>query len=136
MNIDYLNEIITLYSKIKDNKEMISLVNDIKTIDFMILNNFIDNNELNKILDKYQEEINILSNLEKTVNNRCAVNRNNSYNYLHSVKYTLVRVGLIKLSRSKGKEFLKDKLVGDNKVIFELVCQIIDDNKSNQFFNY
>lgn len=128
MNVDYLNEIILLYSKIKDEKEMTELLDDIKTIDFMMLDSSIDNIMIDKILNKYEEEINILSNLEKTVNNRYAVTRNNlnPNDYLYSVKYTLVRVGLIKLSKSKGKKLIKDKLVGDNKVIFELVCQIIE----------
>lgn len=131
MNVDYLNEIISLYNKIKDNKEMTELVDEIKAIDFMILDNSIDNRKIDEILNKYEEDINILSNLEKKVNNRYAVTRSklNLNDYLYSVKYTLVRVGLIKLSKSKGKALIKDKLVGDNKVIFGLVCQIIEDKE-------
>lgn len=130
MNIDYISKTVSLYSNINDNKEMHELVNDIKTIDYMILNQLIDNFKINEILNKYDSEITLLSKLEKTINNRCTVTRNNlsSKDYLYSVKYTLVRVGLIKLGKNQEKEIIKEKLVGDNKEVYEQVYQLIYDN--------
>lgn len=127
MVIDYLNEITYLYDNIENDKEMNDLVNDIKSIDNMINKGLIDNKKISEILNKYEGEIILLSNLEQLVNNRHAVTRNNlsSKDYLYSIKYTLVRVGLIKLSKNKGKEIIKDKLVGNNKEVYEQVCQII-----------
>lgn len=132
---NYTEKILSMYSNINFSQEIRELFDDIQTINIMIINlqnnRYIDEERLEEIENKYQNEISMLANLEKIYNHRNPIDKRNYTlsEYLYSLRYTLIRVGCLKLLDNELDDNIKRKLVGNDKVIYELVKSIIKINK-------
>lgn len=116
------NAIMSLIKKIdevKDSKEDAEYINDLFTIDNMI-NGMIpfDKNLIKKIIYKYKEDLDFLANLEKRLRSFQIVESNsliNSYTQcLLNIRHSLIRVGIMRILKRKGKELLEDDLINNN----------------------
>ena len=116
------NAIMSLIKKIdevKDSKEDAEYINDLFTIDNMI-NGIIpfDKNLIEKIIYKYKEDLDHLENLEKRLRGFQITefnSSNNSYKqWLLNIRHSLIRVGIMRILKRKGKELLGDDLINNN----------------------
>lgn len=131
--MDYTNMIVEELSKYKSIEKIKELLDDIDVISNMINNKEYKRDLVNNILKKYERYFNFLSNLEFSVNNRQSArySKSNEIEYLYSVRYSLLRVGVIILAKELGKEIINENLVSNDKVVFEMLCNIID-NKNDK----
>ena len=78
---NYTEKILSMYSNINFSQEIRELFDDIQTINIMIINlqnnRYIDEERLEEIENKYQNEISMLANLEKIYNHRNPIDKRN-----------------------------------------------------------
>lgn len=116
---DPIYKIIEELEKYKETKEDIDILNDIDIINDMI-NNIIEYNELrvNDILNKYQDELQILYNLERTLRsfqiNESTISDRSHMQYLLNIRHSLVRVQVMRILKRNCKKMIKDDLINNN----------------------
>lgn len=131
---DPIYKIIKELERYKDTRDDIELLNDIDTIDKMINGIIVYNEEIvNIIRSKYQNELQYLSNLEHILRG-FQINENTSSNkstgqYLLNTRHALVRVQIKRILKRKGKEMLEEDLINnDNEYLYNKFVEVMKES--------
>ena len=126
MEIDYIYKILTELNKFKEYNEIAEVINDINLLNNMILNYPINYSEyiVNNILDKYQNEIKFLRSLEIKYTHSNNVMTVTEYQQLLNLRHCLIRIGILRVAKRKGKE-LGEEIIKDDRVVYNLIIKLI-----------
>ena len=134
MNDINIIKLIKKLDEVKDSKEDSQYIADLKTIDNMINGIIpIDINTVDDIRNRYKTELIFLDNLENNLRG-FQRNQNNSltsnYNqYLKNLRHALIRVGVMRILKRKGKKMLEDDLINnDNNNLYNKFVNALDEN--------
>lgn len=134
VEVESIYKVIKTLEKYKDTKEDEELLNDIYIVDSMIKRErSYDEKVINDIIQKYSLEFNYLENLERNLrgfqqNSETSSNKS-IYQYLLNIRHSLVRVGVMRILKRKGKEMLEDVLINkDNDILNSSFEKIMEQN--------
>lgn len=113
--MDIYQNIINKLLEFKDDIEFSKLINDIQLIYQMKVNNRIDNNLINEIISKYNEEIGEIANIEKSF---FSSNKNTNDITIDTYFLSLLKVAILK--------FIKKGLIEDSKKVLLGYSNILD----------
>ena len=129
-----LKKIIKKLDEVKDSMEDSQYITDLKTIDNMINGIMpVDFNIVEIIRKRYESELLFLDNLENNLRG-FQRNQNNSvtsnYNqYLKNLRHALIRVGVMRILKRKGKKMLEDDLINnDNNNLYNKFVDILEED--------
>lgn len=132
--VDIIEKIIKKLDEVKDSMEDSQYITDLKTIDNMINGIMpVDFNIVEIIRKRYESELLFLDNLENNLRG-FQRNQNNSvtsnYNqYLKNLRHALIRVGVMRILKRKGKKMLEDDLINnDNNNLYNKFVNILEEN--------
>ena len=132
--VDIVEKLIEKLDEVKDSMEDFQYITDLKTIDNMINGIIpIDINTVDDIRNRYKTELIFLDNLENNLRG-FQRNQNNSltsnYNqYLKNLRHALIRVGVMRILKRKGKKMLEDDLINnDNNNLYNKFVNAMDEN--------
>lgn len=132
--VDIVEKLIEKLDEVKDSMEDFQYITDLKTIDNMINGIIpIDINTVDDIRNRYKTELIFLDNLENNLRG-FQRNQNNSltsnYNqYLKNLRHALIRVGVMRILKRKGKKMLEDDLINnDNNNLYNKFVNALDEN--------
>lgn len=132
--VDIIEKIIKKLDEVKDSMEDSQYITDLKTIDNMINGIMpVDFNIVEIIRKRYESELLFLDNLENNLR-EFQRNQNNSvtsnYNqYLKNLRHALIRVGVMRILKRKGKKMLEDDLINnDNNNLYNKFVNILEEN--------
>lgn len=132
--VDIVEKLIEKLDEVKDSMEDFQYITDLKTIDNMINGIIpIDINTVDDIRNRYKTELIFLDNLENNLRG-FQRNQNNSltsnYNqYLKNLRHALIRVGVMRILKRKGKKMLEDDLINnDNNNLYNKFVYILEDD--------
>lgn len=132
--VDIIGKIIKKLDEVKDSMEDSQYITDLKTIDNMINGIMpVDFNIVEIIRKRYESELLFLDNLENNLRG-FQRNQNNSvtsnYNqYLKNLRHALIRVGVMRILKRKGKKMLEDDLINnDNNNLYNKFVYILEDD--------
>ena len=132
--VDIVEKLIEKLDEVKDSMEDFQYITDLKTIDNMINEIIpIDINTVDDIRNRYKTELIFLDNLENNLRG-FQRNQNNSltsnYNqYLKNLRHALIRVGVMRILKRKGKKMLEDDLINnDNNNLYNKFVYILKEN--------
>lgn len=131
--VNVIEKIIKKLDEVKDSMEDSQYIIDLKTIDNMI-NGIIpvDFNIVEIIRKRYESELLFLDNLEnnlrgfqRNLNNSLISNYNQ---YLINLRHALIRVGVMRILKRKGKKMLEDDLINkDNNNLYNKFVYILEE---------
>lgn len=113
--MDIYQNIINKLLEFKDDIEFSKLINDIQLIYQMRVNNRIDNNLINEIISKYNEEIGEIANIEKSF---FSSDKNTNDITIDTYFLSLLKVAILK--------FIKKGLIEDSKKVLLGYSNILD----------
>lgn len=132
--VDIIEKIIKKLDEVKDSIEDSQYITDLKTIDNMINGIMpVDFNIVEIIRKRYGSELLFLDNLENNLRG-FQRNQNNSvtsnYNqYLKNLRHALIRVGVMRILKRRGKKMLEDDLINnDNNNLYNKFVDILEEN--------
>ena len=132
--VDIIEKIIKKLDEVKDSMEDSQYITDLKTIDNMINGIMpVDFNIVEIIRKRYESELLFLDNLENNLRG-FQRNQNNSvtsnYNqYLKNLRHALIRVGVMRILKRKGKKMLEDDLINnDNNNLYNKFVNILEED--------
>lgn len=132
--VDIIEKIIKKLDEVKDSIEDSRYITDLKTIDNMINGIMpVDFNIVEIIRKRYESELLFLDNLENNLRG-FQRNQNNSvtsnYNqYLKNLRHALIRVGVMRILKRRGKKMLEDDLINnDNNNLYNKFVDILEEN--------
>lgn len=132
--VDIIEKIIKKLDEVKDSIEDSRYITDLKTIDNMINGTMpVDFNIVEIIRKRYESELLFLDNLENNLRG-FQRNQNNSvtsnYNqYLKNLRHALIRVGVMRILKRRGKKMLEDDLINnDNNNLYNKFVYILEEN--------
>lgn len=132
--VDIVEKLIEKLDEVKDSMEDFQYITDLKTIDNMINEIIpIDINTVDDIRNRYKTELIFLDNLENNLRG-FQRNQNNSltsnYNqYLKNLRHALIRVGVMRILKRKGKKMLEDDLINnDNNNLYNKFVDILEED--------
>lgn len=132
--VDIIEKIIKKLDEVKDSMEDSQYITDLKTIDNMINGiMLVDFNIVEIIRKRYESDLLFLDNLENNLRG-FQRNKNNSvtsnYNqYLKNLRHALIRVGVMRILKRKGKKMLEDDLINnDNNNLYNKFVDILEEN--------
>lgn len=132
--VDIIEKIIKKLDEVKDSMEDSQYITDLKTIDNMTNGIMpVDFNIVEIIRKRYESELLFLDNLENNLRG-FQRNQNNSvtsnYNqYLKNLRHALIRVGVMRILKRKGKKMLEDDLINnDNNNLYNKFVNILEEN--------
>lgn len=132
--VDIIEKIIKKLDEVKDSIEDSQYITDLKTIDNMIDGIMpVDFNIVEIIRKRYGSELLFLDNLENNLRG-FQRNQNNSvtsnYNqYLKNLRHALIRVGVMRILKRRGKKMLEDDLINnDNNNLYNKFVDILEEN--------
>ena len=132
--VDIVEKLIEKLDEVKDSMEDFQYITDMKTIDNMINGIIpIDINTVDDIRNRYKTELIFLDNLENNLRG-FQRNQNNSltsnYNqYLKNIRHALIRVGVMRILKRKGKKMLEDDLINnDNNNLYNKFVDILEED--------
>lgn len=132
--VDIIEKIIKKLDEVKDSIEDSRYITDLKTIDNMINGiMLVDFNIVEIIRKRYESELLFLDNLENNLRG-FQRNQNNSvtsnYNqYLKNLRHALIRVGVMRILKRRGKKMLEDDLINnDNNNLYNKFVDILEEN--------
>lgn len=132
--VDIIEKIIKKLDEVKDSIEDSRYITDLKTIDNMINGIMpVDFNIVEIIRKRYESELLFLDNLENNLRG-FQRNQNNSvtsnYNqYLKNLRHALIRVGVMRILKRKGKKMLENDLINnDNNNLYNKFVDILEEN--------
>ena len=126
MEIEYIYKILTELNKFKEYNEIAEVINDINLLNNMIANYPINYSEyiVNNILDKYKNEINFLRSIEIKYTHSNNVMIVTEYQQLLNLRHCLIRIGILRVAKRKGKE-LGEEIIKDNSVVYNILIKLI-----------
>ena len=126
MEIDYIYKILTELNKFKEYNEIAEVINDINLLNNMIANYPINYSEyiVNNILDKYKNEINFLRSIEIKYTHSNNVMIVTEYQQLLNLRHCLIRIGILRVAKRKGKE-LGEEIIKDNSIVYNILIKLI-----------
>ena len=131
--VDIIEKIIKKLDEVKDSMEDSQYITDLKTIDNMINGIMpVDFNIVEIIRKRYESDLLFLDNLENNLRG-FQRNKNNSvisnYNqYLKNLRHALIRVGVMRILKRKGKKMLEDDLINnDNNNLYNKFVDILEE---------
>lgn len=127
----YIENILSIYKTLKNNKDIQDIVNDINIIDNLIMHilngHIIDKRIIYDIYYKYKSEIEYLSKIEEKYTIPNSVTRGyNQIDLLYYLKNSLIKIGCLRLLKDKTNDEIEKQLAGSAKDIFDLVTTLID----------
>ena len=132
--VDIVEKLIEKLDEAKDSMEDFQYITDLKTIDNMINGIIpIDINTVDDIRNRYKTELIFLDNLENNLRG-FQRNQNNSltsnYNqYLKNLRHALIRVGVMRILKRKGKKMLEDDLINnDNNNLYNKFVDMLEED--------
>ncbi len=132
--VDIIEKIIKKLDEVKDSMEDSQYITDLKTIDNMINGIMpIDFNIVEIIRKRYESDLLFLDNLENNLRG-FQRNKNNSatsnYNqYLKNLRHALIRVGVMRILKRKGKKMLENDLINnDNNNLYNKFVDILEED--------
>ena len=132
--VDIVEKLIEKLDEVKDSMEDFQYITDLKIIDNMINGIIpIDINTVDDIRNRYKTELIFLDNLENNLRG-FQRNQNNSltsnYNqYLKNLRHALIRVGVMRILKRKGKKMLEDDLINnDNNNLYNKFVDILEED--------
>ena len=132
--VDIIEKIIKKLDEVKDSMEDSQYITDLKTIDNMINGiMLVDFNIVEIIRKRYESDLLFLDNLENNLRG-FQRNKNNSvtsnYNqYLKNLRHALIRVGVMRILKRKGKKMLEDDLINnDNNNLYNKFVDILEED--------
>lgn len=132
--VDIIEKIIKKLDGVKDSMEDSQYITDLKTINNMINGIMpVDFNIVEIIRKRYGSELLFLDNLENNLRG-FQRNQNNSvtsnYNqYLKNLRHALIRVGVMRILKRRGKKMLEDDLINnDNNNLYNKFVDILEEN--------
>ena len=132
--VDIVEKLIEKLDEVKDSMEDFQYITDLKTIDNMINGIIpIDINTVDDIRNRYKTELIFLDNLENNLRG-FQRNQNNSltsnYNqYLKNLRHALIRVGVMRILKRKGKKMLEDDWINnDNNNLYNKFVDILEED--------
>ena len=132
--VDIIEKIIKKLDEVKDSMEDSQYITDLKTIDNMINGIMsIDFNIVEIIRKRYESDLLFLDNLENNLRG-FQRNKNNSaisnYNqYLQNLRHALIRVGVMRILKRKGKKMLENDLINnDNNNLYNKFVDILEED--------
>ena len=132
--VDIVEKLIEKLDEVKDSTEDFQYITDLKTIDNMINGIIpIDINTVDDIRNRYKTELIFLDNLENNLRG-FQRNQNNAltsnYNqYLKNLRHALIRVGVMRILKRKGKKMLEDDLINnDNNNLYNKFVDILEED--------
>lgn len=132
--VDIIEKIIKKLDEVKDSMEDSQYITDLKTIDNMINGIMpVDFNIVEIIRKRYESDLLFLDNLENNLRG-FQRNKNNSvtsnYNqYLKNLRHALIRVGVMRILKRKGKKMLEDDLINnDNNNLYNKFVDILEED--------
>lgn len=129
--VDIVEKLIEKLDEVKDSMEDSQYITDLKTIDNMINGIMPVNFNIVEIIRKrYESELLFLDNLENNLrgfqNNSITSNCNQ---YLNNLRHALIRVGVMRILKRKGKKMLEDDLINnDNNNLYNKFVDILQEN--------
>ena len=127
-------DIVEKLDEVKDSVEDSQYITDLKTIDNMINGIIpIDINTVDDIKNRYKTELIFLDNLE----NKLRKIQRNKYNssssgfnqYLKNLRHALIRVGVMRILKRKGKKMLEDDLINnDNNNLYNKFVDMLEED--------
>ena len=132
--VDIIEKIIKKLDEVKDSMEDSQYITDLKTIDNMINGiMLVDFNIVEIIRKRYESDLLFLDNLENNLRG-FQRNKNNSLTsnysqYLKNLRHALIRVGVMRILKRKGKKMLEDDLINnDNNNLYNKFVDILEEN--------
>lgn len=132
--VDIVEKLIEKLDEVKDSMEDSQYITDLKTIDNMINGIMPVNFNIVEIIRKrYESELLFLDNLENNLRG-FQRNQNNSVTsncnqYLKNLRHALIRVGVMRILKRKGKKMLEDDLINnDNNNLYNKFVDILEEN--------
>lgn len=132
--VDIIEKIIKKLDEVKDSMEDSQYITDLKTIDNMINGIMpIDFNMVEIIRKRNESDLLFLDNLENNLRG-FQRNKNNSaisnYNqYLQNLRHALIRVGVMRILKRKGKKMLENDLINnDNNNLYNKFVDILEED--------
>ena len=132
--VDIVEKLIEKLDEVKDSMEDSQYIKDLKTIDNMINGIIpIDINTVDDIKNRYKTELIFLDNSE----NKLRKIQRNKYNssssdfnqYLKNLRHALIRVGVMRILKRKGKKMLEDDLINnDNNNLYNKFVDILEED--------
>ncbi len=128
--VDIVEKLIEKLDEVKDSMEDFQYITDLKTIDNMINGIIpIDINTVDDIRNRYKTELIFLDNLrgfQRNQNNSLTSNYNQ---YLKNLRHALIRVGVMRILKRKGKKMLEDDLINnDNNNLYNKFVDILEED--------
>lgn len=132
--VDIVEKLIEKLDEVKDSMEDSQYITDLKTIDNMINGIMPVNFNIVEIIKKrYESELLFLDNLENNLRG-FQRNQNNSVTsncnqYLKNLRHALIRVGVMRILKRKGKKMLEDDLINnDNNNLYNKFVDILEED--------
>ena len=132
--IDIIEKMIKKLDEEKDNIEDSQYIVDLETINNMINGIIpIDFNMVEIIRKRYESELLYLDNLENNLRRFQRIQNNsltsNYSQYLRNFRHALIRVGIMRILKRKGKKMLDDDLINnDNSNLYDKFVKILEEN--------
>ena len=132
--VDIVEKLIEKLDEVKDSMEDFQYITDLKTIDNMINGIMpVNFNIVEVIRKRYESELLFLDNLENNLRG-FQRNQNNSVTsncnqYLKNLRHALIRVGVMRILKRKGKKMLEDDLINnDNNNLYNKFVDILEED--------
>lgn len=132
--IDIIEKMIKKLDEEKDNIEDSQYIVALKIINNMINEIIpIDFNMVESIRKRYESELLYLDNLENNLRGFQRIQNNsltsNYSQYLKNLRHALIRVGIMRILKRKGKKMLDDDLINnDNSNLYDKFLKILEEN--------
>ena len=128
--VDIVEKLIEKLDEVKDSMEDFQYITDLKTIDNMINGIIpIDINTVDDIRNRYKTELIFLDNLRRFQRNQNNSLTSNYNQYLKNLRHALIRVGVMRILKRKGKKMLEDDLINnDNNNLYNKFVDILEED--------
>lgn len=119
-----MQELMHIFEKYKDAKNMIDIIADIETVQEMIDEKDYDKETINEIESDYSIEIGFFINLEKEHDVFVDIKEEDDLlSALLNLRYRLYKLGTYRVLKENKKEITKEFISGNYKEFLKLICE-------------